>query len=46
MNRTHVREAEKRFTCTGSSSTYVPRMAADITTTAVVAAMQVRKLSR
>ncbi|MDD4185185.1 MAG: ThiF family adenylyltransferase [Candidatus Methanomethylophilaceae archaeon] len=43
MNRTHVREAEKRFTCTGSSSVYVPRMAADITTTAVIAAMQVRE---
>ncbi|MDD4245418.1 MAG: ThiF family adenylyltransferase [Candidatus Methanomethylophilaceae archaeon] len=43
MNRTHVRESEKRFTCTGSSSTYVPRMAAEITTTAIVAAMQVRE---
>ncbi|NLN72199.1 MAG: ThiF family adenylyltransferase [Thermoplasmatales archaeon] len=43
MNRSHVREMERRFTCTGNSTTYVPRMAADITTTAVIAAMQVRE---
>lgn len=43
MNRSHVRETEKRFTCTGNSTTYVPRMAADITTTAVIAAVQVRE---
>ncbi len=43
MNRSHVREMEKRFTCTGNSSTYVPHLASDITTTAVVSGMQVRE---
>lgn len=43
MNRSHVREAERRFSCTGGGTVYVPRMASDITTTAVIAAMQVRE---
>jgi molybdopterin/thiamine biosynthesis adenylyltransferase len=43
MNRTHVREAERRFTCTGNGTVYAPRTAADITTTAVIAAMEVRE---
>ncbi len=43
MNRTHVREAERRFTCTGNGSVFIPKMAADITTTAVISGMQVRE---
>lgn len=43
VNRSHVREMERRFSCTGGGSMYVPRMASDITTTAVIAAMQVRE---
>lgn len=42
-NRSHSRSLEKRFTCTGSSSVFVPHDASDITTTSVVAAMQVRE---
>lgn len=43
VNRSHVRIAETRFSCTGNASGFVPKMAADITTTAVMAAMQVRE---
>lgn len=43
LNRTHVREMEHRFTCTGNGTVYVPRTASDITTTAVIAGMQVRE---
>lgn len=42
-NRSHSRALEKRFTCTGSSSVFVPHDASDITTTSVIAAMQVRE---
>lgn len=41
-NRTHVRTMDMRHTCTGNSM-YVPHVASDVTTTAVVAAMQVRE---
>ena len=43
MNRSHARVADIRFSCTGNSTGFVPRTAADVTTTAVVAAMQVRE---
>ena len=43
MNRSHVREMERRFTCTGNGTMYVPHTASDITTTSVIAAMQVRE---
>ena len=43
MNRTHVEQMERRFTCTGNGTAFVPKTASDITTTAVVAAMQVRE---
>lgn len=46
MNRSHVRETEKRFTCTGSGSAYVPKTASDITTTSVIAGMQVREVMK
>jgi len=43
MNRSHARIAEVRFSCTGNKTGFVPKMAADITTTAVVAAIQARE---
>jgi molybdopterin/thiamine biosynthesis adenylyltransferase len=44
MNRSHYRIAETRFSCTGkASAVYIPKMAAEITTASVIAAMQVRE---
>ena len=44
MNRTHYKMLEKRFSCTGNDVTFFePKMAAEITTTSVVAAVQVRE---
>ncbi len=44
MNRTHYKLMEKRFSCTGADVTFFePKMAAEITTTSVVAAVQVRE---
>lgn len=43
MNRSHVESAEEHFTCTGNGHAFVPKIASDITTTAVVAGMQVRE---
>lgn len=44
MNDTHYKALEKRFSCTGEATTYVaPRLAAEITTTSVVSAVQVRE---
>ena len=43
LNRTHVKIAEKRFTCTGNGTVFVPKTASDITTTSIIAAMQVRE---
>lgn len=45
MNRTHQRELDRRFSCTGADTEvqFVPETAADITTTAVVAGAMVRE---
>ena len=43
MNRSHVRNMERRYTCTGNGYAFVPKTASDITTTAVTAGMQVRE---
>jgi len=44
MNRTHLRVLEKRFSCTGSDTSYFePKLAAEITTTSIIAALQVRE---
>ncbi|MDD3398936.1 MAG: ThiF family adenylyltransferase [Candidatus Methanomethylophilaceae archaeon] len=44
MNGSHQRILEKRFSCTGSDvSFFMPKMAAEITTTSVIAAIQVRE---
>ncbi len=43
-NRSHYAVLERRYSCTGSATTlYRPHMAAEITTTSVVAAVQVRE---
>ncbi|MDP6154799.1 MAG: ThiF family adenylyltransferase [Candidatus Thermoplasmatota archaeon] len=44
MNKTHYAILQKRFSCTGADITYFEdKMAAEITTTAVVSAIQVRE---
>jgi len=44
LNRSHYRVLERRFSCTGTDvSFYQPRMPAEITTTSVIAAIQVRE---
>ncbi len=44
MNRSHFRVLERRFSCTDREVTfYEPHMAAEITTTSVIAAIQVRE---
>jgi molybdopterin/thiamine biosynthesis adenylyltransferase len=43
-NRSHAKALERRFTCTGNASMFVPHTASDITTTAVIAAMCVREV--
>ncbi len=44
MNKTHMKILEKRFSCTGSDISYFEdKLAAEITTTAVISAVQVRE---
>ena len=44
MNRTHFRTMERRYSCTGSDTVFFePKLAAEITTTSVIAAIQVRE---
>ncbi len=44
MNRSHMKVLERRYTCTGREATLYSRpLAAEITTTSVVAAMEVRE---
>ena len=44
MNRTHYKTLELRHSCTGSDVTFFqPKIAAEITTTAIIAAVQVRE---
>lgn len=43
LNRTHVNIMEMRFTCTGNGEAFVPKVASDITTASVIAAIQVRE---
>jgi len=44
MNRSHSRIVEQRFSCTGNDvSVFIPKIAADITTTSVIGALQVRE---
>lgn len=43
MNKTHMELMDKRFSCTGNGSIFVPKMASEITTTSIIAAAQVRE---
>ena len=44
MNRTHMKILEKRFSCTGKEVVFYERkMGAEITTTSIIAAIQVRE---
>ncbi|UCD92661.1 MAG: ThiF family adenylyltransferase [Methanobacteriota archaeon] len=44
MNKTHVKVMEERFSCTGEDVTFhIPKLAAEITTTSVVSAIQTRE---
>jgi hypothetical protein len=44
MNRSHGRIIEQRFSCTGNDvSVYLPKVGAEITTTSIVGAIQVRE---
>lgn len=45
-NNSHARTADLRFSCTGGSHVFVPYMAGEITTTSIVAAMQVREAEK
>ncbi len=45
MNRSHFKVLDQRFSCTGQDTVfYRPKMAAEITTTSVIAALQVREV--
>lgn len=46
MNSSHSKIAELRFSCTGNSHMFVPHVAAEITTTSVIAAIQVREAEK
>jgi molybdopterin/thiamine biosynthesis adenylyltransferase len=44
MNKTHMAEVARRYSCTGAGMTFVePARAAEITTTSIVAAVQARE---
>ena len=44
LNRSHFRVLERRYSCTGGEHTfYEPRVPAEVTTTSVIAALQVRE---
>ncbi len=47
MNKTHMQILEKRFSCTGTDITFFEqKMPAEITTTAIVSAIQVREAAK
>jgi len=47
MNKTHIKIMEKRFSCTGTDITFFEqKMPAEITTTAIVSAIQVRETAK
>ncbi|MCL1979384.1 MAG: ThiF family adenylyltransferase [Methanomassiliicoccaceae archaeon] len=43
MNSSHMRLIDERFSCTGEGTIFVPKLASEITTTSVIAAIQVRE---
>lgn len=46
MNRSHARIADLRYSCTGNSHIFIPPTAAEITTTSIIAAMQIREAEK
>ena len=46
MNNSHARTADLRFSCTGGSHVFVPYTAGEITTTSIIAAIQVREAEK
>ncbi|MEA4977019.1 MAG: ThiF family adenylyltransferase [Methanomassiliicoccaceae archaeon] len=45
-NSSHEKIADRRFSCTGNSHVFIPHTAAEITTTSIIAAMQVREAEK
>jgi len=43
MNGSHMKVMDERFSCTGGGSIFIPKLASEITTTSVIAAVQVRE---
>lgn len=43
MNSSHMKVIDERFSCTGGGTIFIPKLAAEITTTSVIAAVQVRE---
>ena len=43
MNGSHMRLMNERFSCTGEGTIFIPKLASEITTTSVIAAIQVRE---
>jgi molybdopterin/thiamine biosynthesis adenylyltransferase len=43
MNSSHMKIMDERFSCTGEGSIFVPKFPAEITTTSIIAATQVRE---
>ena len=46
MNKSHMKILDQRFSCTGGGTVFVPKMASEITTTSVIAAIQVREVMK
>jgi molybdopterin/thiamine biosynthesis adenylyltransferase len=43
MNNSHIKIIDERFSCTGEGSIFIPKLASEITTTSIIAAVQVRE---
>lgn len=43
MNNSHIRIMDERFSCTGNGVVFMPKVASEITTTSIIAAIQVRE---
>jgi len=43
INGSHMKVMEERFSCTGGGTVFIPKLASEITTTSVIAAVQVRE---
>lgn len=43
MNSSHMKIIDERFSCTGEGHIFIPKLASEITTTSIIAAVQVRE---